>query len=299
MKHLAIRLPLVTGFLLALGSCGQIESGSSLFERYPNSGSSSWQDKSLVDRVFAQSPSSIRINARTNYLTFLESGIPIAKWKVATARPGYATPKGIFTVHTKDVCPPWNNGRGLSAGPCASNNPLGKKALWFHQGFAYGIHGVDWGNVHSVTASNPRARDQSSGCVRNHPDNIEWLYTRVQVGTPVVVGLWDNDPRVVDCSGNAALCSSGLGGDAASGLLPRSFPTWCGMNLQEGFANVRADANTSSAVVGHLEADHKVRVNLEKAGQSISGSRTWYQVEYTLGGKKTIGYLHSSLIDCR
>lgn len=281
---------------LSIVSCGS-ESGqtpgeNNLQERRPGTTTSSWLDSVQVNNALSANKA-VRINARTNYITYYENGVAKSKWKVATGRPGFESPKGIFAIHTKDVCPPWSR-NGVSAGPCAPDNPLGKKALWFHQGYTYGMHGVDLGHISSVTASNPRDRDQSSGCVRNHPENIEWLFARVSVGTPVVSGVWDSDPQVVDCSGNAASCS---GGPVGSGT-PGNLPTWCSVQVREvgGFANVRAEANTSSAVIDVLDGQSKVRIVRKLTGESVGGSSDWYAIEYTLGGPKS-GFIHSSLID--
>lgn len=191
--------------ILTYMACGQDpEAANEALERTPGTSATSWQDPSEVSAALGKA-GAVRVNVRTNYSTFYRMGRPVAKWKIASARPGKETPTGIFAIHAKDVCPPWTK-NGVTIPGCAPDNPLGRKALWFHSSFIYGMHGVDAGNIGSVTASNPRDRDRSSGCVRNHPSNIEWLYQRVEVGTPVVVGRWDTDPNVKDCSGNASLC---------------------------------------------------------------------------------------------
>jgi lipoprotein-anchoring transpeptidase ErfK/SrfK len=269
-------------------------------ERQSGTDSNSWQNEALVNRTLGASRA-VRVNARTNMVTYFENGVPKSKWKVATARAGKATPKGVFAIHQKEVCPPWNNGEGKSAAACAANNPLGKKALWFHEARIFGLHGVDMAHVSSVTDSNPRNRDQSSGCVRNHPSNIEWLFERVQTGTPVVVGLWDQDPAVVDCSGDSSKCSGsnqpGQGGGGT--LLPKALPDTCNLNVSQGVgrARVRSEANTTSALVDELVRENQIKLVKEQKGQTVSGSDIWYAVEYTLNGPKK-GFVHSSLVDC-
>lgn len=285
----------------ALVSCGPVdgETGSSAQERTPGTSSSSWTDPAEVNAALGASRA-LRINAHTNYVTYYEHGFPLSKWKIATARPGKETPKGIFVIHNKDVCPPWSL-NGASAGPCAPDNPLGTKALWFYDNYTYGLHGVNAANLWSVTTQNPRDRDQSSGCVRNHPENIEWLFARVNVGTPVVSGSWASDPSVVDCSGNASLCSGesepGPGGGGT--LLPTTLPQWCSINVSEngGIANVRAASSTESTVVAELNRQSRVRVERQISGQFVNGSSDWYFVTFTLSGNKE-GYIHSSLLDC-
>lgn len=276
--------------------------GSELQERVPGTASSSWQNEALVQR-YLQTSAAVRVNARSNYATYYENGQALSKWKVATGRIGKGTPKGIFVVHQKETCPPWNNGRGRSAGACAADNPLGEKALWFHNGRIYGMHGISAGNaaaVRSVTASDPRQRDASSGCVRNHPENIEWLFARAKTGMPVIIGLWDTDPDVVDCSGNAALCKGS--GDPRGGggpLLPQQIPAECAVNVSEfgGLANIRDAANLSSNIVTQLERTDRIKITKEQEGQSYAGSNLWYQIQFEAnnGGQ---GYLHSSLVDC-
>ncbi len=205
-------LSAATVLALVSVSCGtEPVSSSEELERKSGTSANSWQDARLVDDALGKSEA-VRINGRTNYITYYKSGKPVAKWKVATGRAGKETPKGIFAIHFKDVCPPWSKD-GVTVPGCSPDNPLGRKALWFYEGFIYGMHGVNLGAIDSVTSSNPRDRDRSAGCVRNHPENIEWLFSNTKVGTPVVVGLWDADPAVVDCSGDAAACARAAAGN--------------------------------------------------------------------------------------
>lgn len=123
----------------------------------------------------------LRINITTNTATFFEKGVPIRNWKVATARlDGKSqTPEGRFRAHELTVCVPWVSTRNsASTGPCAPDNPLGYRAIWF-SGAEYGVHGVDSSHLSSVTATSAVDRRQSSGCVRNHPNDIKWLTDKV------------------------------------------------------------------------------------------------------------------------
>lgn len=285
---------LVLSFFQACGS-GETDSANDIQERVGGHGPDSWKNDRAVQQFLGEAKA-VRVNARSNYATYYENGQPVARWKVATARTGHATPKGIFRIHTKSVCPPWNNGRGQSAGPCAPDNPLGRKALWFSESFIYGLHGVNTAALDSVTVEDPRQRDRSAGCVRNHPENIEWLFARVQVGTPVVVGLWDTDPAVTDCSGKADMCGAA---QAPTPRLPQTLPTWCAINVSAdgGLANVRSGAQTDAEIVQQLRRERKVNVLEKVSGESVNGSADWYFVKYTLGGPKE-GFLHSSLLDC-
>lgn len=193
-------------------------------------------------------PFGVRVNLTTNMATFFENGKPIRKWKVATARnePESNTPPGKFRFHELTTCVRWVFTRPPfpSAGPCAADNPLGFRAMWFHTG-AYGLHGVDDAHVESVTASTAEERRKSSGCVRNHPNDIKWLtdkvaslygttpeqlaadvakkseksYRPVGKGLALEVGRWPTDPDIPISGGSGDEVSSGCTVANASGLL--------------------------------------------------------------------------------
>jgi L,D-transpeptidase ErfK/SrfK len=110
-------------------------------------------------------------------------------YPVGLGREGWRTPRGKFTVRAKTVNPRWNipesirqehirdrndPRRFIEGG--APDNPLGKYRLQLSKPI-YGIHGTDtpWGIGMQVT----------HGCVRLYPEDIERLFPRVDVGTPV------------------------------------------------------------------------------------------------------------------
>ena len=304
-SRIVIRKALVSSLAIAtvgsLVSCGKVEEADSeAQERLAGTDDSSWSNATLVDKTLAASRA-LRVNKRTNYVTYYENGTALSKWKIATGRAGKPTPSGIFAIHTKQVCPPWNNGKGLSAAACAANNPLGAKALWFYTGTIYGLHGVDLPNVSSVTDANARNRDKSSGCVRNHPQNIEWVFAKVSVGTPVVVGTWNTDPTVVDCSGDSSKCvSSGTPGQGGGGaLLPSKLPAKCALNVSPGagIANIRSASATSASVVGQLGRNDRIELTSTVVGASVNGSSNWYTVNFGASNSQS-GFIHSSLVDC-
>jgi lipoprotein-anchoring transpeptidase ErfK/SrfK len=128
----------------------------------------------------------IVVNLSKNILYYYENGNLIRYWNIGTARAGKSTPTGKFSIWYKDVCPPYFGSKGDKNVPgCTPENPFGPKALWF-SGFIYGIHGTNEPYlIDEGTSSNQRR--VSSGCVRNSNQNIEWLYSKVKVGDPVVV----------------------------------------------------------------------------------------------------------------
>ncbi len=107
---------------------------------------------------------------------------------VAVGRRDWRTPLGALSIVVKETNPTWDvpasiraearrAGRVLPLSiPPGPNNPLGRFWLGLSRG-GVGIHGTNAPSsiYHAVT----------HGCVRVHPDDIAWLYPRVQVGTPV------------------------------------------------------------------------------------------------------------------
>jgi lipoprotein-anchoring transpeptidase ErfK/SrfK len=109
----------------------------------------------------------------------------VKSYPVATGQPIYPTPTGRFEIITKEVNPTWVNparstwGKDepaeIAPGP---GNPLGTRAMALS---APGIliHGTpeDWSIGHP----------ESHGCIRMHMWDVEDLFPRVNVGTPVII----------------------------------------------------------------------------------------------------------------
>ncbi len=152
------------------------------------------EDSSAKERDSSADPLSepfgLRVNLTTNMATFFENGKAIRSWKVASARNDgkSITPSGRFRFHEMTTCVSWKSTRNdAKTGPCTSDNPLGFRALWFNSS-NYGLHGVDSSHISSVTSSSADSRRQSSGCVRNHPEDIKWL-------TDKVASLYGTNPQ--------------------------------------------------------------------------------------------------------
>jgi lipoprotein-anchoring transpeptidase ErfK/SrfK len=104
---------------------------------------------------------------------------------VAVGQPAYPTPTGRFSITSKQVNPVWSvpnspwagelQGTTVEGGSAA--NPL--KARWMGITNGVGIHGT--GEDYSIGT---RA---SHGCIRMHVPDVVDLFTRVPVGTPVLI----------------------------------------------------------------------------------------------------------------
>ncbi len=125
----------------------------------------------------------ILINKSSNSLYFFNRGRLEASYPVATGRTPNHTPTGQFKVVVKYVNPAWGGAGKYEPVPGGvANNPLGKRwiGISYGGGSKYGIHGN----------SNPGSigRNVSLGCIRMFNSQVENLYERVGLGTPVWIG---------------------------------------------------------------------------------------------------------------
>lgn len=119
-----------------------------------------------------------------NRLYHYENGKVVDTYSVATGTPSYPTPTGVFEITEKRYMPTWINpdptGWGASMpasiGPGPSN-PLGTRALnWSASGIRF----------HGTLATYSLGTQASHGCVRMSMPDVERLYEKVEVGTPIV-----------------------------------------------------------------------------------------------------------------
>jgi hypothetical protein len=117
---------------------------------------------------------------------FLYQGVKVIRtYPVATAKFGFLTPPGQWTVTWKEANPTWHNpapngwGKGeplvIPPGP---GNPLGTRALHLS---APGIL------IHGTPADYSIGTYASHGCIRMHMWESEALFSLVSVGTPVFI----------------------------------------------------------------------------------------------------------------
>lgn len=122
----------------------------------------------------------IEINKKSNLLTVYVNGRANYRFSVATGRSNDLTPEGEFHVVTK-IVKPWYMRKQIPGGH--PRNPLGTRWLGINVpgsgGYTYGIHGTN--RPYSIGSH------ASSGCVRMHNKDIEWLYRHIPLGTKVII----------------------------------------------------------------------------------------------------------------
>jgi lipoprotein-anchoring transpeptidase ErfK/SrfK len=106
-------------------------------------------------------------------------------YRIAVGAPGYATPTGTYSIANKAVNPAWSAPDQPWAGAYrnevveggAADNPL--KARWLGVIGGVGIHGT--------AAEYSIGTRASHGCIRMRVADVIDLYSRVPVGTPVLI----------------------------------------------------------------------------------------------------------------
>lgn len=121
-----------------------------------------------------------------NRLYLYEGFKQVRVWPVATAKPGYTTPDGVWNVWDKRVDPTWYNpaldswGADLPAVvPGGPGNPMGTRAIYIDAPGLIRIHGT----------SDPASigRYASHGCIRMQNADVEHLFESIRVGMHVIV----------------------------------------------------------------------------------------------------------------
>ena len=109
----------------------------------------------------------------------------VKTYPIAVGMAGLETPAGLYSITDKQVNPSWHVPNSSWAGSLAGQTiPPGPadpiKARWLGITDGVGIHGTaeDWSIGHAA----------SHGCIRMHVWDVEDLYPRVPLHTPIYVG---------------------------------------------------------------------------------------------------------------
>jgi lipoprotein-anchoring transpeptidase ErfK/SrfK len=151
----------------------------------------------VVARVHATKPEVTKQEVAAEYPTYLTldrgsytlrlwEDLKLAKtYTVAVGQEGLETPEGLYAIEAMEENPTWNvpesDWAGSLAGqsiPPGPSNPI--KARWMAIYEGAGIHGTEETESLGTAASH--------GCVRMSIPDVEELYDRVELGTPIYIG---------------------------------------------------------------------------------------------------------------
>jgi lipoprotein-anchoring transpeptidase ErfK/SrfK len=135
--------------------------------------------------VWARNPTIVTVAHDERVVRVFRKGKVEARYRVAVGDPQYPTPRGSFTVQSKQKDPTWNVPDSEWAGDLAGEvipggdprNPL--VARWIGFSGSVGFHGTK--DIASL------GNAASHGCVRMNPKDVIDLFERVEVGTTVLV----------------------------------------------------------------------------------------------------------------
>jgi lipoprotein-anchoring transpeptidase ErfK/SrfK len=141
--------------------------------------------RQVVDYRTNEAPGTIVIDTPNTYLYLVLANGRALRYGIGVGREGF-TWSGIQTISKKSEWPDWTPPpemierqpylpRFMAGGP---GNPLGARAMYLG-GSVYRIHGTN--------APSTIGHRVSSGCIRLTNEDVEDLYSRVNVGTKVVV----------------------------------------------------------------------------------------------------------------
>ena len=135
--------------------------------------------------VAAEYPSYLTLDRGSYTLRLFEDLKLVKTYTVAVGQEGLETPEGLYAIQEKAENPTWNvpesDWAGSLAGqsiPPGPSNPI--KARWMGIFEGAGIHGTEETGSLGTAASH--------GCVRMSIPDVEELYDRVEVGTPIYIG---------------------------------------------------------------------------------------------------------------
>jgi lipoprotein-anchoring transpeptidase ErfK/SrfK len=149
--------------------------------------------RQVVNYRTSEAPGTIIVDTPNTYLYLVMPGGKAMRYGIGVGREGF-TWSGVKTIERKAEWPDWTPPpemiqrqpylpRFVAGGP---TNPLGARAMYL-SGSVYRIHGTN--------APSTIGGQVSSGCIRMVNEDVIDLYSRVQVGTKVVVLPQTNDRR--------------------------------------------------------------------------------------------------------
>ncbi len=145
--------------------------------------------RTMVDDPTGARPGTITIDTKSRYLYLSMTNGKAMRYAVGVGREGFAW-SGRARIGRRAEWPAWTPPAAMrlrrpELPPVMEGgiaNPLGARAMYL-----YNEHGDTMFRIHGTNEPGTIGRAISSGCIRLLNDDIEDLYSRVKVGTPVVV----------------------------------------------------------------------------------------------------------------
>ena len=127
-------------------------------------------------------PIRLEISRSKRRVTLYQGDVAVKSYAIAVGRPGWETPLGTWQVRQKLRRPIWIHpmtGEAIKGGD--PENPLGNYWLGFWS------NGKNWIGFHGTPNPESVGHAVSHGCVRMYNHDIEEMFSKVNLGTPVKV----------------------------------------------------------------------------------------------------------------
>lgn len=121
------------------------------------------------------------IDLSDRQIYFYAYGSLLSQYEIAVGRAGWETPIGEFKVINKQVDPTWQHPFTGAVVQAGAENPLGSRWIGF---WTDGTHQI---GLHGTNEENLIGQAVSHGCIRLREADIQALYDRVSLDTPVIV----------------------------------------------------------------------------------------------------------------
>ena len=126
----------------------------------------------------AQAEKRILINLASRTLALYDGNERLELYPLGVGKYSTPTPVGYYKILNKEIDPPWIDPSNPEFEvPSGANNPLGYRWMQIHGN--YGIHGTNRPDSIGYYVSN--------GCIRMREADVEDLFDKVEIGTPVEI----------------------------------------------------------------------------------------------------------------
>lgn len=135
----------------------------------------------VVEPVLGLETAKLIIDLSDRQVYFYTHGGLVSHYEIAVGRSGWETPAGEFRVIHMQVDPVWQHpftGAVIQAG---AENPLGSRWIGF---WTDGTHQI---GLHGTNQEDLIGQAVSHGCIRLREADIQALYDRISLDTPVIV----------------------------------------------------------------------------------------------------------------
>lgn len=129
-----------------------------------------------------EQPIRLEISRSKRRVTLYEGDVAVKSYAIAVGKAGWETPLGTWRVQQKLRNPRWIHpftGESIKGGD--PENPLGRYWIGFW------TNGKNWIGFHGTPNPESVGKAASHGCVRMYDRDVEELFQKVSLGTPVKV----------------------------------------------------------------------------------------------------------------